>query len=186
MRDEQIISLYWNRDEAAIRATDEKYGIYCLSIAVSVLADREDAEECVNDTWLRTWNSIPPARPSFLKQFLAKITRHLSFDKYRKKTAAKRGGGETALALEELGECIAGSGDAAAEMEAKELAIAINSFLQTIRRRDGDIFLRRYFYVETMEQIAERFGLSEQNVRAILSRSRRKLRDYLRKEGFLQ
>ena len=183
MQDMQIIELYFNRDEAAIEETDKKYGAYCQSIAWNILASHEDSQECVNDTWLRAWNSMPPQRPSLLRQFLAKITRNLSFDRYRAEQTQKRGGGEVTLALEELKDCV-GGGDPATQLEFEELKVLIGRFLISLTERDRGIFLRRYFYVEDSKTIAERYAMKEPNVRLILSRTRQKLRHYLQKEGF--
>lgn len=184
MEDRQIIELYWQRDEAAIGETDAKYGVYCFSVAQNILTNREDAEECVSDTWLRAWNTMPPQRPSYLRLFLAAITRNLSFDRYRARSAAKRGGGEVESALEELEECVPGSADPAAEVEAQELAESVNRFLRGLPQRDCDIFLRRYFYVEPPAEIAERYQLKKSHVLVLLSRTRQKLKDHLTKEGY--
>lgn len=182
MQDAQIIDLYFDRNEMAIEETDKKYGPYCHSIAVNILQNREDSQECVNDTWLKAWNAMPPQRPKFLRQFLGKITRHLSFDRYRADHAQKRGNGEMALALEELQNCV-GGGDPATEAEFEELKVQINRFLLALSVRDRGIFLRRYFYVEEIPAIAQRYKLQESNVRLILSRTRQKLRNHLEKEG---
>ena len=183
MQDAQILDLYFDRDERAIEETDKKYGDYCHAIAMNILRSREDSQECVNDTWLKAWNAIPPQRPKLFQQFLAKITRHLSFDRYRTDHAQKRGGGEMPLVLEELHACV-GSGDPATEMEFEELKSQIREFLQGLPERDRGIFLRRYFYVEEIPAIARRYMLRQSNVRLILSRTRQKLKDHLQKEGF--
>ena len=184
MEDSQIIDLYFARNETAISETDKKYGEYCRAIARNILSSGQDAEECVSDTWLRTWNTIPPKRPCVLRQFLAKITRNLAFDRYRADTAEKRGGGQQLLALEELKECISSGADPADQAEMKALKSAIGAFLTGLSNRERGIFLRRYFYVEGYSHIAQRYGIRENNVRLILSRTRKKLSDYLRKEGF--
>lgn len=184
MDDAQIVEMYWQRNENAIRETSTKYGAYCSSIAFGILSDKEDAEECVNDTWLRAWNAMPPDRPGRLRLFLAKITRNLSFDKFRSKAANKRGGGEMTLALEELGECVSGMSNVEFEFYERELEKSVNSFLYALPKRESDIFLRRYFYVESSSEIAGRYGLKESNVTVILSRTRQKLKLYLRKEGY--
>ena len=183
MQDTQIINLYFDRNESAIEETHKKYGAYCHSIALHILQSHEDSQECVNDTWLKAWNAMPPQRPKLLRQFLAKITRHLSFDQYRADHAQKRGGGEMELALEELQNCV-GGGDPATQAEFEELKRQIHSFLLALSVRDRGIFLRRYFYVEEMAAIAHRYGIKESNVRLILSRTRQKLRSHLEKEGF--
>lgn len=185
MEDSKIIELYFARNEAAIAETDKKYGPYCHAIAYRILQNLSDSEECVNDTWLRAWNAMPPQRPGVLRQFLAKITRNLSLDRWRGANAEKRGGGETVLALEELGECISAGGDPATQLELAELKAAIAGFLKSLPERERSIFLRRYFYLEKPEQIAKAYLLKKANVRLILSRTRQKLREYLEKEGLL-
>ena len=184
MEDKAILDLYFARDEQAITETDQKYGGYCYSIANRILNSNEDSEETVSDTLWQTWNAIPPQRPSFLRLFLAKITRNLAFTRWRKLSAVKRGGGETELALEELSGCIPGSEQIDDRLNAKELAAAIRSFLDTLPDRDQDIFLRRYFFVEDTESIAVRYGIRGSNVNVILSRTRSKLKAYLTEEGY--
>lgn len=185
MDDEQIIELYVARDERAIRETDVKYGRYCASLVKQILSDPLDVEEVVSDTWLKAWDAIPPTRPGVLKLFLAKVARNLSFSRWRSQAAQKRGGGEIAVALEELGECAGPDKDAGMELEAKELSAAIGRFLETVSQRDRNIFLRRYFFVDSVADIAQRFGIKESNVHMILSRVRGKLKSYLIKEGHL-
>ena len=184
MEDERIIELYFARQEQAITETDRKYGSYCKTIAHRILQNFSDAEECVNDTWLRAWNAIPPQRPDLLRQFLAKITRNLSLDRWRMIHAEKRGGGAVEVALEELGECI-GDGDPATAMELEALQKAIQCFLQTLSERDRNIFLRRYFYLEDTAAIARRYVVQSANIRLILSRTRQKLKNFLQKEGLI-
>ena len=183
MEDTKIIDLYFARNETAITETDQKYGTYCRSIAWNILQNHEDSEECVSDTWLRAWNAMPPQRPRVLRQFLAKITRNLSLDRFRADHAQKRGSGEVPLALEELKECV-GSGDPATDAERKLLEELIGQFLQQLSERDRGVFLRRYFYIESRKHIAARYGMKEANVRLCLSRTRQRLREYLRKEDF--
>lgn len=183
MEDTKIIDLYFARNETAITETDQKYGAYCRSIAWNILQNHEDSEECVSDTWLRAWNAMPPQRPRVLRQFLAKITRNLSLDRFRAGHAQKRGSGEVPLALEELKECV-GSGDPATDAERKLLEELIGQFLQQLTQRDRSVFLRRYFYMESRKDIAARYGMKETNVRLCLSRTRQRLREYLRKEDF--
>ncbi len=185
MNDEQIVELYWQRDESAIQETCAKYGAYCMTVAENILSCREDCEECVNDTWLRAWNAIPPQKPEILRLFLAKITRNLSLDRWKAKAAAKRGRGEIDLALEELGECLAGSMSVEDTVSGKELAGSVNQFMLKLPEREADIFLRRYFFVEPVAAIAGRYGMKESNVLVILSRTRRKLKIHLEKEGYL-
>ena len=185
MEDNQIITLYFARNEQAITETNKKYGVYCHAIAHRILQSLPDAEECVNDTWLRAWNSMPPQKPNVLRQFLAKITRNLSLDRWRTTQAQKRGGGVMEIALEELGECVCGGTDPATQMEMKTLKMSVAAFLQNLSERDRNIFLRRYFYLEDTAAIARHYVLRQANVRLILSRTRQKLKDFLQKEGLV-
>lgn len=185
MSDEEIIKLYQQRNEAAISATNDSYGTYCYSIANRILRSAEDSRECVNDTWLRTWHAIPPQHPRCLRTFLAKITRNLAFDRFKREHAHKRGAGEIQLALDELEECVPARSDVEGEVLSQELKHSIDGFLSGISEQKRDIFLRRYFYVESTAAIAKRYGLKESNVLMILSRTRKELKTYLKKEGFL-
>ena len=185
MEDTQIIDLFFSRDQQAIQQTDKKYGRLCYQIAWNILSSREDAEESVSDTYLSAWNSIPPTRPVFLAAFLAKITRHISLDRWRKNSAGKRGGGEAAIALEELEECISGGSDPEAQLRAKELRGALNRFLDGLPQRERVLFVSRYWYLRSVKQMAEETGLSESSVKTQLFRTREKLRRFLDKEGLL-
>ena len=184
MEDKAILDLYFARNEEAITETDRKYGCYCYSVANRILNSNEDSEETVSDTYLQAWNSIPPNRPNFLKLFLAKITRNLAFSRWRKQTADKRGGGETDLVLEELAGCIPGTEQIDDQLNAKELAKAIRTFLDTLPEREHDIFLQRYFFIDDAETIAERYGIRRTHVNLILSRTRMQLKTYLTQEGY--
>lgn len=184
MEDKAILDLYFARDELAIAETDRKYGGYCYGIANRILSSMEDAEETVSDTYWQAWNSIPPQRPNFLRLFLAKITRNLAFTRWRKRSAAKRGAGETELVLEELAGCIPGPEQIDDQLNARELAKVIRAFLDTLPVRDQDIFLQRYFYVDDGDTIAARYGIRRSNVNLILSRTRAKLKTYLTQEGY--
>lgn len=184
MNDEQILDLYFARDEQAVAETDRKYGGYCFTLANSILHSDQDAEETVSDTYLRAWNTIPPKRPGIFKMFLAKITRNLAFSRWRSMNAEKRGGGEMTLVLEELDDCIAALGCVGDGMDAKELAKAIRAFLNTLPAREQDIFLRRYFFVEESGVIAQRYGMKPATVLRTLSRTRQKLKNYLTQEGY--
>ena len=183
--DNEIIEMFWMRNETAIRETEAKYGNYCFSVANNILGNREDAEECVSDTWLTAWNTIPPKRPKILRLFLARITRRSAFDRYRRNTATKRGGGEMEASLEELAESLPAESDVEADYSVKEMNLCINSFLATLPERDGDVFIRRYFYVESTEEIAKRYDMKKSNVLLILSRTRKKLEQHLIKEGMI-
>ena len=183
MEDSKIIDLYWARKEQALEETDAKYGSYCRTIARNILRNFEDTEECVSDTWLHAWNSMPPQRPGILSAFLGRITRNLSFDRCKYQQAAKRGGGTLPLALDELGECIPASGRVEHALEQKELAAAIDRFLRTLPEKDCNLFLRRYWYVDSISVIADRYGMKENTVKSILFRTREKLRKFLGEEG---
>ena len=153
MEDSRILDLYFARNEQAIAETDRKYGAYCFSLAKAILDNAADAEEAVNDTYFKTWNVIPPNRPQVLKLFLAKITRNLSFSRWRNLSAQKRGRGEMAPVLEELDSCIPSPVMVEDTVTARELAETIRSFLDTIPPREQDIFLRRYFFVEKVKPL---------------------------------
>lgn len=184
MEDNQIIELYWSKNESAITETNRKYEGYCFTIADNVLHSREDSEECVNDTWLHAWNAMPPQKPARLRMFLAKITRNLSFNRFNARTAQKRGDGEIILVLDELAECIASESDVADEYAAKELSECIRKFVRALPEREGNVFVRRYFFTEPVAVIAQRYSLTDNNVMVILSRTRKKLKACLIKEGF--
>ena len=185
MQDQEIIALYFARDERAIEETGAKYGPYCYKVARNILALHEDAEECVNDTYLRAWDAMPPQRPNVLRLFLAKITRNLAINLYERHHAKKRGSGETAAVLEELEEVIAGSRDPEGEVIAAELGSCIDAFVRGLPEREANVFLRRYFYTEPVDEIAEKYGLSVSNTSVILHRVRAKLKKHLTEEGFL-
>ncbi|MCR5754674.1 MAG: sigma-70 family RNA polymerase sigma factor [Acetatifactor sp.] len=185
MLDTEILDLYWKRDERAIAETQTSYGRYCYSIAYHILNNKEDSDECVNDTWLRAWNAMPPNRPSHLQIFLGTITRNLSFDIWKKKKAAKRGNGEMELALDELLECVPMAVTTEELVEAAELERMINTFVHSLPERECNVFLRRYWYVEDCEEIAERYDMKVNTVKTTLFRVRNKLRRYLEKEGIV-
>lgn len=184
MNDAEILGLYRNRDERAIAVTAEKYGRYCTSIAKNILGNGEDAEECVNDTYLKAWESIPPHTPQNLATFLGKITRNLSFNRYKLKTAEKRGGGEAPAVLEELADIVSGNDDVSQNIDYKELVNAIGNFLSTLSSEKRKIFVCRYWYSESISAIAERFGMKDGTVSMTLNRLRLKLHDYLSERGF--
>jgi len=182
MEDHDIVQLYWDRDERAIGESERKYGALCRSVALRVLESMEDSEECVNDTWLRSWNTIPPRRPNLLGAFLARITRNLALDRWRAAHAERRRGGETALALEELEDCVSGVG-LEAEEERRELIRALNGFLGGLSERDRRIFLRRYWSVETLDVLAKSERVSVSAIHQRLQKLRRELAEHLRREG---
>ena len=185
MEDSQIVELYWRKNADAISETSSKYGPYCFAIADNILHNTEDSEECVNDTWLHAWNAMPPQKPNVLRMFLAKITRNLSVNRFKARSAEKRGGGEILLVLDELADCLAGETDVEGEYEGRELEQCIRRFVRGLPERDGNVFVRRYFFTEPVAAVAERYGLTENNVMVILSRTRKKLRLKLAKEGYL-
>ncbi|MCH5337769.1 MAG: sigma-70 family RNA polymerase sigma factor [Acetatifactor sp.] len=185
MQDTQIIDLYWARNEQAITESQRSYGSYCHSIAFHILYDRDDADECVNDTWLRAWNAIPPQRPSKLAVFLGTITRNLSLDRWKGKHAMKRGNGEMMLALDELAECVPDRHSTEDAVEAAELERLLNEFLHTLPERECNVFLRRYWYMEEYSEIADRYGMKLNTVKTVLFRTRTRLKDYLEKEGIV-
>ncbi len=184
MEDAKIIGLYWDRDERAIPATGEKYGRYCTAIARNILGSPEDAEECVNDTYWSAWNAMPPHRPERLSVFLGKLTRNLAFNRYKSAAAEKRGGGEVPAVLEELAELVSGGDTVEEELEGKELVAAIDEFLGGLTPQKRNIFLRRYWYTDSVSSIASRYGMGEGAISMTLSRLREKLRDYLLERGF--
>ncbi|HAJ73505.1 MAG TPA: RNA polymerase subunit sigma-70 [Lachnospiraceae bacterium] len=184
MEDTRIVSLYWERNEQAIAESSAKYGRYCHSIAHNILMDDSDAEECVNDTWLRAWNAMPPHRPSVLQTFFGKITRNLSFDRYRRLHRQKRGGGQIELALEELGEIVSGKDDPHFMLIKKELAEEINRFLASLPEEKRMMFVLRYWYAESVSEIAKSCGKSVNNVSVTLSRIRAKLKEHLTERGY--
>ena len=185
MEDLEIVELYWSRNEDAIKETSKKYGNYCYSISYNILNNNEDAQECVNDTYLGAWNAIPPHHPNILSTFLGKITRRLSLNKWREKNAQKRGGGEVVLSFDELEECIGTNDYAKEELDAQELANTINTFLKTLKEDERKVFVCRYFYFESIDDIAVRFMFTQSKVKMMLKRTRDKLKDYLVKEGVL-
>ncbi len=185
MNDTEILDLYWARDPRAISESQFCYGRYCHSIAFHILRDREDSDECVNDTWLRAWNSIPPGRPNRLAIFLGTITRNLSLDRLKKRRAAKRGHGEMELALDELAECVPTARSTEDEVETAELSRMIDRFLHTLPGRECSVFLRRYWYVEEYAEIAERYHMKLNTVKTSLFRTRVKLKKFLEQEGIV-
>ena len=185
MDDRQIIDLYFARQEQAIEETAKKYGKYCFAIARNILQNRSDAEETVNDTYIGAWNSIPPHCPAILSTYLGKITRRLALKRWTANRTQKRGGGETALALEELAGCIPSDFDVESRMEMTELARILNGFVRNLPQPNRNIFLCRYWYLDSIEAIARRYGFSQSKVKSILSRTRKKLYAHLQKEGYL-
>lgn len=184
MEDNKIVELFFQRSEQAVTETQTKYGNYCYSIAYQILANNEDAEESVNDTYIDAWNSIPPHKPAILSTFLGKITRRISIDRWRIRNAKKRGGGEMPLVLEELAECIAGNNSIEQELEQKRLTEVINTFVLGLPKTEQNVFLCRYWYMDSIDSICRQFGFSESKVKSMLYRTREKLKHVLEKEDF--
>ena len=185
MEDAAIVALYWERNQDAIEQSRLKYGAYCMSVSRNILASPEDAEECVSDTWLCAWNAMPPQRPNALRMFFAKITRNLSFSRFRRLAAKKRGGGVMEAVLDELSEVLAGQTDVEETADAHALGETVRSFIRELPGRERDVFLRRYFFTESIREIAAAYGLTENHTSVILNRTRGKLRLRLIREGFL-
>ena len=184
MTDEEIVKLYWNRNEDAIRETSQKYGGYLAKIAYNVLLDFQDSEECVNDTYLRTWNSIPANRPTKLSLYLGKIARLLAIDMYRRKHAQKRYMSEYALSLDELGDTFSDGATPEQEFHAEALHDALNVFLHRLSPTARNVFIGRYYFFDPIKKIADYCGIAEGTVKSSLHRTRQALKAYLQKEGF--
>ena len=185
MEDREIVALYWSRSETAIDETRLKYEPYLMKIAKNILKDLEDCRECVSDTYLRAWNSMPPHRPAILATFLGKITRRIAIDKWRARSAEKRGGGELPLALSELADCIPSRKTVEQAVADAELEAAINRFVLSLPLTRRRVFLCRYWYLDSIAAIAKQFGLSQSSVKVLLHRTRKALRTFLEQEGTL-
>ncbi len=183
MEDKEIVELYWARSEAAIVETEKKYGRYCRYIACRIVGNELDAEEIVSDTYLKTWNTIPPNRPDLLKPYIGMITRQLSYNAYEARGAKKRGG-QMELLLDELSECIP-DGDSGMDMgESVALRDALNRFIASLPEKTQMIFLRRYWYAGSVAEIAVEYSMTENHVSVLLFNVRKKLKKYLSMEGF--
>ena len=185
MEDTDIIKLYFDRNQNALEETRKKYGGYCLSLADRILDNYQDSEECVNDILLAAWNSIPPNRPKVFRMYLAKLTRNRAMNRLKAENALKRGNGEKEMVYEELSEFISDGRSIEDELVANELGQVINRFVADLPEREGDIFIRRYFFVESVKNIAEGYGMSPGNVSVTLNRTRKKLKEYLKNNGYL-
>ena len=183
MEDRKIVDLYWQRDENAIPETAAKFGGYCRTIAYNILADAEDAEECLNDTWLRAWNTMPTNRPSRLAPYLGKLSRWISLTRLREKTSLKRGGGETELVLDELADAVDSGADVEKAVELKELNAALRRCLKNLGETERRGVLEGEWLIARIDEIAEKFGFSESKVTSMLHRTRKKLLAYLKEEG---
>lgn len=185
MDDKKIIDLYWKRSESAIAETDKKYGRYCSTIAFNILHNREDAEECVNDTYFKVWGVIPTLRPLKFSAFIGRITRNLSLNKYEYYNAKKRGQGETQVVFEELQGCIVSTGNVEDAIEDMLLSEKLNCFLEGLPTEKRKIFMRRYWYLSGVKDIASDYQMSESKVKMILLRTRNALKEYLEQEGIV-
>jgi RNA polymerase sigma-70 factor (ECF subfamily) len=183
MDDNKILDLYWARAETAITETSRKYNSYCFSIAKNILHDNQDAEECVNDMYLKVWNAVPPARPTFFQAYLGKTTRNLSFNKYKQTKTQKRGGGDTALLLSELEECIPCNTNVETQYETELTSEAINACLLLMEQEMRLVFVRRYYFADCIKDISTRYKMSESKVKSMLHRARGRLKEHLEKEG---
>lgn len=185
MEDQAIVELYWARNEQAVSETDRKYGKYLMKLAGNVLSGLQDCEECVSDTYMAAWNSIPPHRPQALGAYLSKLTRRISIDRLRRMTAQKRGGSEYALSLSELAGCVAGGTEPEDFLETKQLAAALNAFVRSLPRQERELFVGRYFFMDRLKDVAHYCGMTEGKAKSMLFRIRCRLREYLEKEGLL-
>lgn len=183
MDDNEIVALFWQRDEKALKYTSEKYEKYCEKIALNILGDKSDAEECVNDTYLRLWNSIPPARPTSLLAFIGTVARNISLDAYRKKRSDKRLVSEYCISLEELRGTL-GEASEPVETNASQAGELINAFLAQEKERDRRVFVCRYYYFDSIEDISKHHGMTESKVKSILFRMRKRLKKYIESEGY--
>lgn len=184
MEDKDIVQLYWNRDEQAIAETSSKYGRYCTSIAMNILNNPEDAEECVNDTYLKAWDSIPPHKPGVLSAFLGRIVRNISLNKYKHAHRAKRGGNEITLILDELGEIVSDEESVLDIAIRNEMIKTINDLIKTLSKEKQYMFFRRYWYSDSVKAIAAQCGRTENYVSVELGRMRKKLREHLTERGY--
>ena len=183
MTDAEIVALYWNRSEEAIAHTMRTYGRYLMKLAMNILRLRQEAEECVNDTYLSAWNQLPPDRPEKLMPYLGRIARCLALNRYDYLTARKRSA-EFTLQLSELEDCLPASGSVERQYESAELAAAISAFLRGLEEEPRNLFIRRYWYSDSIRQLAARYGMGESKVKSQLFRIRGRPREYLNKEGF--
>ncbi len=184
MKDSEIVNLYWKRNEEAIQQTQQKYGAYLSKVAYNILSDFEDSKECVNDTYLAAWKSMPPHRPDVLSTYLGKITRQLSIDVFRKKKSAKRYASEYAISLDELGDTFSDSTTPENVFDGKMLDAAINRFICALPDDVQRAFVGRYFFLDSLKDIAGYCGMKEGKLKSLLYRTRQQLKSYLVKEGF--
>ncbi|MBS1402351.1 MAG: RNA polymerase sigma factor [Oscillospiraceae bacterium] len=185
MQDEDIVALYWQREEAAIRETEQKYGHYLMKIAYNILADVEDSQESVNDTYLKAWDSMPPHWPGVLSTYLGKITRQLSIDIFRKRNSEKRKTSAYAVSLSELEECVSGGDTTGESVDLHLLAETISAYLRTTSPEARNTFIVRYYFMDSLREVADYCGMRESKVKSLLYRTRMGLKTYLEKEGFV-
>lgn len=183
MTDQQLLELYFARSEQAITETEKQYGSLCYTISYNILYNREDAEECVNDTYLSAWNHIPPTRPTIFSVYLSRITRNLSIDRWRKSHAGKRGKGQVTAAVEELEYCLTKGDDPEKAYLQKELTEVLNEFLGTLTQVERKVFVSRYWYLDSVGDISNNYGFSIPKVKNMLMRTRRKLKKHLEQKG---
>lgn len=185
MEDQEIVDKIWERKEEGLTDLTSKYEAYCCSISYGILRNHEDSAECVNDTWLRVWNAIPPSRPENLPAFLAKVVRNLSLNCYEKKHAKKRGEGVVNVLLDELEQCIPGNNQIEEHLNHQHLVECIQNFLKKQSKQKRQIFMRRYFYMDDIKEVATKMGMREGSVKSALSRMRKELCSDLEKEGIM-
>ncbi len=185
MTDASIVDLYWNRNEDAIQQTKLKYETYLMKVAYNILANIDDSKECVNDTYLSAWDSIPPNRPGVLSTYLGKITRQISIDVFRKRHAAKRYASEFALSLEEFADTFADRNMPEQEFDAKLLRQAINRFVRELPKENRNVFIGRYYFFDSVKKVAAYCDISEEKAKTVLFRTRQSLKEYLKREGFV-
>ena len=185
MEDSAIVDLYWRRSEQAISESERKYGTYCSSIAQRICRSERDAEECVSDTWLAAWNSMPDKRPERLGTYLGCLTRHAAISRLRAEQSLKRGGAEIELVLDELAEVLPSESDPAEEAEARELGDAVRRFTDQLGETERHVFLGRYYYGLPVNEISARLGYTESRTKSMLHRLRGRLRKALEKEELL-
>ena len=183
MEDKDIIDLYWQRNDCAIEESDRKYGHYCHTIAYNICSSSEDSEECVSDTWFKSWNLMPPKRPEVLRSFFGSICRNLALDLWRHRRAVKRGGGEIEFVYDELSDCISGGTEPEIIVEANELEAAIRDFIHALPEHDRRTFLARYYFMLPVKEIAKRQNEGLSKTKMCLYRTREKLKETLVKEG---
>lgn len=184
LSDEEIVELYWKREERAIAQTDAKYGRYLFKIAYNILHDRPDCEECLNDTYLGTWNRIPPARPNAFQIFLSKIMRNIAVDRFRRNSVKRKIPSSLMSSLDELDECVSYEPSVEEAYAIEQLKRILNSYLRSLSDRDATVFICRYYYADSIADIAEMLNVSERTVNRILATLRNGLKDCLEKEGY--